>query len=352
MKKPERSAYTPIDFAGWKETGVLEISPKFQRRGVWNVSAQSYFIDTLLLGMPVPPLYLRVVQGKEKNKLVREVIDGQQRITAVLSFMADAFALSKNIDSDCKGKRFSELTEDQQASVSQYSFICDVFYGLSDPDVLEIFQRLNTYSVKLNDQELRNGQFFGQFKSAAYSIAYENIEFWRKHRIFSERDIARMQEVENVSELLIVLIDGVQDKKKSITPFYEKFDGSFPARVATKHRFDRVIDTINDTIGSDLAETEFRRVPLFQSLFSVVAHRAYGLSNVKIATPKKFPNATERVQLRESMLRLSEVIQNAKDDPTSVPKKYETFVAACLRQTDNLKPRQLRIATLYNNAFG
>ena len=50
-------------------------------------------------------------------------------------------------------------------------------------EVLEVFARLNTYSVALNKQELRNGRFFGLFKQSMYQLAYEHLEFWRRQRI-------------------------------------------------------------------------------------------------------------------------------------------------------------------------
>lgn len=352
MKKPDRSTYTALDFAGWQAASTLEITPKFQRRGVWNTAAQSFFIDTLMLGMPVPPLYLRVVQGPKKDKVVREVVDGQQRITAVLKYMADEFSLSKGIDSPAKGKKFSQLSQEQQDQITQYALICEVFHGISDAEVLSIFQRLNTYSVKLNDQELRNGQYFGQFKSLVYELAYQNIEFWRNNRIFSERDIARMAEAEASSEMLIALLAGMQDKKKSISSFYEKHDEVFPDRDKTRIKFERVIDAINASVKDELAETEFRRAPLFYSLFVSVAHRLYGVPGFAPVTPRKTMTAAERASLRIAVVKLSEIVGAARDDPNDVPNKYQTFVAACLRQTDNLRPRQVRAATLYATAFG
>lgn len=65
MQRPERSSYNSTDFLGWRKLKSLEISPKFQRRPVWSRDARSYFIETLLLGYPVPPLYLRVRQADE-----------------------------------------------------------------------------------------------------------------------------------------------------------------------------------------------------------------------------------------------------------------------------------------------
>src|SRR5690606_31864184 len=96
----------------------------------------------------------------------------------------------------CVGRLFSELTKEQKDAVSQYSFICEIFYGVDDSEVLQVFARLNTHSVKLNDQELRNGKYFGRFKQCAYSLALDHLEYWRKQKLFTEQAIARMQEVE------------------------------------------------------------------------------------------------------------------------------------------------------------
>ncbi|MBV9629876.1 MAG: DUF262 domain-containing protein, partial [Xanthobacteraceae bacterium] len=87
MPTSERSVYRPQDFLDWRASDTLQLTPKFQRRGVWTASARSFFIDTLLRSMPVPPIYIRNVQAVRPEKMIREVIDGQQRISAVLDFV-------------------------------------------------------------------------------------------------------------------------------------------------------------------------------------------------------------------------------------------------------------------------
>src|SRR2546426_11791689 len=116
--------------------------------------------------MPVPPIYLRVRQSDDKKRIVREVIDGQQRIASVLKFMRDELKLSKSLGSNYASKKFSGLSTEEQDQVRQFSFNCEVFQGIADKDVLAIFARLNTYSIPLNNQELRNGRFFGFFKQS------------------------------------------------------------------------------------------------------------------------------------------------------------------------------------------
>jgi hypothetical protein len=208
MAKPERSVYTPQDFLQWRASNTLELTPKFQRRGVWNAAARSYFIDTLLRSMPVPPIYIRGVQAKGTDRLVREVIDGQQRVSAVLDFIDGKYRLSSSLSAPWSNRSYKDLTETERQLVLHHSFSTEVFHGISDLEVLEIFARLNTYSVPLNHQELRNGKYFGPFKQSMYRLGYEHLEFWRAQKIFTERSIARMLEVELVSELSIAIIDG------------------------------------------------------------------------------------------------------------------------------------------------
>ena len=178
MDKPHRDSYSPSNFIEWREAQSLEIAPKFQRRSVWKQPQRSFLIDTILRQMPVPPLFLRNIYDTSKEKVVREVVDGQQRLRAVLDFIDEKYALSKTLEAPYGGKKFSVLTEDQKASIMCYRFICESFDGISDREVLEVFQRLNMHSVPLSKQELRNGRYFGRFKQACYRTAYNHLEFW------------------------------------------------------------------------------------------------------------------------------------------------------------------------------
>jgi len=350
MQKPDRSSYTPLDFATWRESRALDITPKFQRRAVWSTAARSFLIDTILRGMPVPPIYLRVSQSEDKKRTVREVIDGQQRISALLDFLEGSYALSTGLDSAWSGRRFSELTSSEQDAIRQYSFICETFHGISDAEVLEIFARLNTYAVKLNAQELRNGKYFGFFKRSAYALAYEHVEFWRSNRIFTETGIARMLEVELTSELMIAELDGIQDKKGSIDKFYANKDLNFPEQPRVEDAFRQTIDSISESLRDTLARSEFRRVPLFYSLFSVVYHRQFGLPKLNLDTPRKRLRGAEQGRLLNTVTLLSDVLQSAREGE-AIADDFSRFVAACLRQTDNIQPRRTRIEQIYAMTF-
>jgi hypothetical protein len=350
MLKSTRSEYSTLDFKGWDAVNTLVLTPKFQRRGVWTDPARSFFIDTILRGMPVPPIFLRVRQSDDKKKVIREVVDGQQRLSAVLKFINGDYKLSKSLDKQWAGKRFADLGEDHQTQIENFSFICEIFTGVSDSEILEVFSRLNMYSVPLNNQELRNGRYFGRFKQLAYRLAYLYVDFWRKHKIFSERNIARMLEAELTSELLIAQLDGLQDKKKSIDRFYALYDESFVDEKKMGVRFEATMDTIQAAVGSALEETDFHRAPLFYTLFCVVYHRMYGLPHSKVPTPARPLSTNEGNALASALTQLSDVITRARE-AQDYPRKYAKFVAACLTSTDNIENRTTRLDVVYNEAF-
>jgi len=348
--KPDRTTYTALDFLQFRESGSLELAPDFQRRSVWGTPARSFFIDSLIRGFPVPPIYLRVRQNEDGTRTIRQVIDGQQRLRSVLLFIDGDFALSKTLPAPWAGYDFQELAPPHKDAVRNFGFICEVLHGVSDREVLEIFARLNTYSVQLNAQELRNGTYFGLFKQTAYQLAHDHIEFWRQNRIVTENGIARMSEVELTSELMIVLMDGLQDKKTGINQFYADFDETFPGRDRIASRFRSVIDDITESLGDELRTTEFRRNPLFYSLFAAVAHHRFGISGTKLATPKSRLAAKERRRLRDTANNLSDVLALARSEDR-FPSKYQAFVTASLRQTDNIQPRRTRLEEIFRSAF-
>lgn len=351
MHRSEKSSYTSTDFHQWHAAGNLVLSPKFQRRGVWTNPARSNLIETILLGLPVPPIYLRVTQSEGLDRTIREVIDGQQRLSSVIDYLNDKYALSKSIDHKAKGKKYSKLSEEDRLAVAQFAFTCEVFYGVSDDFVLRIFSRLNTHSVKLNGQELRNGKYFGYFKRCAYRLGHQHLEFWRSNKIFTEMRIARMSEVELVSELMALMLEGFQDKKTELDAFYDEYDDAFPKQKTIERQLKQVFDVISESMDGELSSTEFRRVPIFYSLFAAIFHRLHGVPEFELRRKKTGAlSAAERDSIYEGVHELSEILAQNKLEGTS-PRKYQRFVNACLRQTDNIIPREDRTKTIYETIF-
>src|SRR5262249_37425083 len=181
------------EFIRWRQDGGLVLSPKFQRRRVWPPKARAFLIDTILRGMPIPKLYMRQHLDLRSSKTIHEVVDGQQRLGAVLDFRDDRLRLSDD-HPEFSRRTFSALPKDAQKAFLTYEFSVDLLIDAADADVLDIFARINSHSVPLNAQEKRNAKFFGSFKSLVYALGFQHLEFWKKHRILSDAAIARMRE--------------------------------------------------------------------------------------------------------------------------------------------------------------
>lgn len=339
MDRPHLRTIGINDFIRWNDEGTLVLSPKFQRRRVWPEKARAFLIDTILRGLPIPKIYMRQHLDLKSSKTVHEVVDGQQRLTAVLDFRADRLRLSPD-NSEYAGQTFSTLPKEAQKAFLTYEFSVDLLIDAADADVLDIFARINSYSVPLNGQEKRNARYFGSFKATVYRLGFQHLEFWKKHRILSDAAIARMKEAELTSELLVAIAAGLQDKKKSLDSFYKKWDDRFPYKQKSVERFQDIIDLIESQLGESLGQSNFRRSALFYSLFLAVYELRYGKLG-DLATSRRSFGDREGQRLRKVLAKLDDVL-----DAEEPPKDFQAFVTASLRQTDNIGPRRKRHSTI------
>ena len=360
------TTHVTLDLLAWSESGDLELSPKFQRRPVWKPAAKSYFIDSLLRGYPIPPIHVRL-GFSSRGTARREIIDGQQRLRAVFDFINGRFKLAKSLDAAWAGKGYSDLTPEETEALMMYKFHAFQYDTIDDSTVLEVFARINTYSVGLNKQELRNGQYFGAFKNAMYDLGRTHLTFWRESKLFTETAIARMLEVELTSELSILFLDGMQDKKAAIDAFYggldEKWDKEavswggkrrevprqYLSRADTSRRFNETLEHVIEIAGNLISGTEFRRVPLFYTLFAVVAHHLYGLPGIETPSPQRRLTEAEALNVRDAIARLSPILSTGSR-PEELPSWQRVFLVASSRQTDNIGPRSDRFTTLWDQS--
>jgi hypothetical protein len=179
----------------------------------------------------------------------------------VLTFIKDGFKISRSQNEDFGGKYFSGLDRSTQGDILKYEFAVDLLQDMRDNEVYDVFARINTYSEKLKDQELRNAKWFGDFKSSVYGLSKEFSTFFETNKIFSSKQILRMSEAEFVSELLLAQEEGIRDRSKAtIDGAYKKYDETFPRRRTHERRFRETIDAIGQIFGNDLQDSEFSSV--------------------------------------------------------------------------------------------
>lgn len=149
---------------------ALIVNPDFQRRDVWDRTRKSRLIESLLLNIPIPVLFLA-----EDKDGTRVVVDGQQRLRAVEQFEAGQFALTGlQVLPTLNKKRWVDLSPRQGRIILNRALRCIVISAASDPNLrFEVFERLNTSGVSLNDQELRNSIYRGTFNRFLNELANE-----------------------------------------------------------------------------------------------------------------------------------------------------------------------------------
>lgn len=334
MKNFDSRTYSINDFIEWEERKQLEISPKFQRRSVWSPQAKSYLIDTILKDKPLPKIFIRATTDPRTRRTVREIVDGQQRMRTILSFVKDGFRISKVHNEEYGGLTYSELPEDVQADFLKYELSVDLLLDLSDRDILDIFARLNTYSVSLNKQELFNAKYFGYFKQLVYSLSGDYYAFWIENKIFTDRKIMRMAEAELITDLLIAIIDGIQSKKNA-EKYYQLYDETFEKRKEIENNFSNIMNLIGNLFEDTLKDSNFRSVPNFYGLFVSLYHLNYGVPNLKVGqhtiTAKDYP------KLRNCLDDINCIFE--MDD---VPKEYHEFLKSTKDATTDVPARTTR----------
>ena len=270
MAKWNSSPHPISDLRDWNELGRLELRPSFQRKEVWHPAARIMLIDTILREVPMPKMFLW--NEVRKGHTHRQVIDGQQRISAILAFLRDEFALDEPYHGPFQGLKFSELPDDVQDAILQYKIDYNEAVGFTEEEVREVYSRVNKYSLPLNKQELRRADFPGRFLELATELSLN--EYLDEARIFTVAQRRRMGDVEFVSEILAGMLEGPQDKKGDLDYFYTRYAAwDKDAEMAVRTQFDAVLADFQKIFVAGklvLAKTRFKQKSDFYSLFLTI----------------------------------------------------------------------------------
>lgn len=267
-------------FFGEYKKGTLDLKPRYQRYAIWSPGQKCFLIDSLISGAPVPQVFLNIKsQGTGRDRhTVYEVVDGQQRLRAILEFMDDVYALLATTArsypvSDAYaphiGRTYSELPPAVQDSIWNYWLPVQELRGWTEDQIRSLFRRLNYVVERLNKQELRHSQYFGEFVEAVEGLAEES--FWDEMQFFSRKDAQRMKDIEFISELFVALIDGPQEGQRTLDKFYAQYDVEFPNRTTEVGRFRQTLQSLT-TIGTFLRTSRFLKKGDFYGLFCATAH--------------------------------------------------------------------------------
>lgn len=157
-----------------KENPKIILEVPFQRQFVWNVVKSSQLIESIIMNVPIPPIYFA---EEDNDKWL--VIDGLQRLTSLLNFYNNEYKLkSLDIISELEGLKYKDLPPKAKSLLDSGMMRVNVIKKDSHPDIkYDIFMRLNKGAVTLNYQELRNCMYRGNLNNLAREITEENEDF-------------------------------------------------------------------------------------------------------------------------------------------------------------------------------
>jgi Protein of unknown function DUF262 len=340
MKNFDTRTYNISDFVEWDANKQLELSPKFQRRSVWTERAKSYLVDTVLRGRPIPKIL--ITQSLRDGKNIRIVIDGQQRLRAMLGYYNGEFSISRAHNKQYAGIPYRDLDDEAKTEFLKYEIGVDVLFDLTYEDTLDVFARLNTYSVKLNSQELLNAQYLGYFKQAAHNLGLRHVRYWMTGGVMSEKQVTRMAEAELASDLLGMLIEGIQSKKQ-IPNYFRNYDDAEDAVAVAVDKFLGTMAYVGALYPADeLKVTNWARVHFFNSLFCAIAHCMYGLPGAgNIPRRRLTPKAVNVV--RAALDEITAQYDAVTIDGAEPPKELVKFIDSSRRATTDASTRRARI---------
>src|SRR5208282_5672846 len=318
-------------FQEYYKGGRLELRPPFQRKPVWTSKQRSFLVESILMDVPIPEVYVQVTQANDGTEQYG-VVDGQQRLRTILQFVGiesdkdqergediNRFALeSLPDDSPYKDRVFADMSIDERKSFFRYEICVRFLYTDNLREVEDVFKRLNKYTLPLKPQELRNATFHGPFAKLSERLADD--EYWAVNRIIKPAAIRRMGDIEMMSDLLIGLLHGPQGgASKIIDQYYEQyeqFEDEFPEQNRIKRLFIRTLETIKRLFPEIAEVPRWGNRADYYSLFVAVGNLLEDHSLSRSSEPK----------IRNKLIKLAEDIDEQLEDPsadTSEPsKKY------------------------------
>lgn len=357
MNKTTSKIVQISDIIQWSEKNELELSPKYQRNNVWNEKAKAYLIDTIVRGLPIPPIFLRQKVDINTKSTSREIIDGQQRVRAILEYVVDEkFAIRKAHNKEYGGKKYSELDEEAKEAILEFEIVAEVVTEKDESLIYDMFARLNSNNYVLNRQEIRNSKYWGDFKVLVYNLASRYRDFILKYKLLTDNECTRMRDAELITSMIILLIDGiVSETPTSVDKIYEKYDVSFENNNSIEESVVKIMDVLErvyDYYDGNLGCLTNKNY--FFSLYACIANQMFGIVNGDELIRNSLyseENITRNIdELQSDVAKFlndySSKIENAADSKQPVDAEWADFKKNHGSRTTNKEERIKRIAFL------
>lgn len=213
-------------------TKDMFVDNSFQRRLVWTERQKVRLIETMLMGYPMPEIYVwQQAADADTGKQLQSIVDGQQRVTAMTQFVTNEWKLTKSYLDNQDTPYADLLWKDLPPEIKQtfWDYVVNVRTIPSNiviDEITAIFRRLNETDRSLNPQELRNAEFNGLFIKLAEKIA--DMPQFLDLKIFTEHQIRRMSDIQFTSSMLMFLRRGIiEENLSAVNDTYDKYNDEY-----------------------------------------------------------------------------------------------------------------------------
>jgi hypothetical protein len=335
--------YTVSDYCEAMLRKDIIVNHKYQRSDrVWPPAARSFLVETILLNYSVPKLSLFQVTDVKSRKTYKEIIDGQQRSSAIVDFYQDALRLPKESEvDDIAGRSFTQLSPEYQQKFLEYSLSIDLFVAATPEQIREVFRRINSYTVPLNAEERRHAIFQGEFKWFIYRLSKRQDDNLINLGVFNEKQLVRQADAKLFAEVVHSTINGiVTTTAPTLDRLYKDYDARFDAQEEMAGRIDNAIEFL---LGlQEIHRTALMKPYLFYSLLLAVSHMRHPIVTLNDTYTPTIPYVFNRDVVLSNLSMLSATLD--LDEISDVEDRFEDFYVASLKTTNDARRRKVIFA--------
>ncbi|WP_430600543.1 DUF262 domain-containing protein [Brevibacterium sp. K72] len=243
--KFEIESKTVAEFRKLQNDGELELRPDYQRKLVWPEHAKVSLMETILLGYPIPEIYL-AYETSADGDVRASVVDGQQRLTALLQFVNNEYPLQgledEGLIGQYEGLFFKDLPPEVRQDFFEYRFPIRRLSNITDEFVRSVFARVNRVNMVLTEQELRNAIMPGPFLEFLKDCSYHKIS--TVSGIFSPQRRQRGGDLEFFAEAFGSCVFGLSNKKAELDERYDTMSVDFEDYADDAMSFVKLLDDL------------------------------------------------------------------------------------------------------------
>jgi len=277
----------------------------------------------------------------------KEIVDGQQRSTAIHDFYHSRLRLSRSLElAEAAGRTYDELPEELQAKFLSYGLSVDLYLSASPDEVRESFRRINSYTVPLNPEEQRHARFQGPFKWFIHRLSRDFDQVLIEMGVFGQKQIVRMADAKLWTEFCDACLNGVKTTSKlSLNRLYTSRTQDFPEENELSARIREAMEFLIDM--PELDGTELVKPYQFYSLLLATSHYQRAIPTMVDILPVRGVADFDRIAAITALTALADAAEHQEvDGPLG------SYVRASLNKTNVREQRMTRISCLYTAING